>query len=80
MCIGGNNARNITINSGNIHAIRGWECYGTVIGGSNASITINDGNIIASSIKSDALYGNSITINGGRIEAVGGEYGYAMKC
>ena len=79
MCIGGNNARNITINSGNIHAIRGWECYGTVIGGSNASITINDGNIIASSIKSDALYGNSITINGGRIEAVGGEYGYAMK-
>ena len=79
MCIGGNNARNITINSGEIYAIRGIECYGTVIGGSNASITINDGNIVASSIKSDALYGNYITINGGKIEAIGGEYGYAMK-
>ena len=79
MCIGGNNARNITINSGEIYAIRGWECYGTVIGGTNATITINGGNIMASSIKSDGLYGNNITINGGRIEAIGGEYGYAIK-
>ena len=77
-CIGGNNARNITINSGTIYAIRKGENYGYPIGGKNANITINGGNIFASSGKSEALYGDKITINGGLINASGGEYGIAI--
>ena len=41
MCIGGNNAKNITINSGEISAIKSGEKYGYPIGGTNASIIIN---------------------------------------
>ena len=41
MCIGGNNAKNIIINSGNISAIKKGEKYGIPIGGTNATITIN---------------------------------------
>ena len=41
MCIGGNNAKNITINSGEISAIKRGEKYGNPIGGNNASIIIN---------------------------------------
>lgn len=37
-----------------------------------------DGNIIASSDKSDAITGENITINGGNITAKGGEYGGAI--
>lgn len=41
MCIGGDNAKNITINSGEIYAIKRGERYGVPIGGNNSSITIN---------------------------------------
>lgn len=41
MCIGGNNAKNITITSGEINAVKRGEKYGTPIGGTGACITIN---------------------------------------
>ena len=41
MCIGGNNAKNLTITSGEIYAIKRGEKYGNPIGGNGASIIIN---------------------------------------
>ena len=36
------------------------------------------GTIVASSDKTDAIFGENITINGGNIDAKGGEYGGAI--
>jgi len=41
MCIGGRNAKNITITSGNISAIKKGERYGQPIGGEGSTIVIN---------------------------------------
>ena len=41
ICIGGNNAKNIIINSATIYAVKKGEKYGVPIGGSNSSVIIN---------------------------------------
>lgn len=74
-------ANNIIINSGTIIAKPGIN--GDAIGGGlrkkSNNIVINGGNIIANASNSNGIGGTGVTINGGIITAIGGEYGYGIK-